>query len=58
MDWVSAVLPPGRDVLRAGEVDRGRHADEPGELAAALADRVVALETEVKELRGKLGDAE
>ena len=31
---------------------------EFGELAAALADRVVALETEVKELRGKLGDAE
>ena len=31
---------------------------EFGELAAALADRVVALETEVKELRAKLGDAE
>src|SRR6266508_3395813 len=31
---------------------------EFGELAAALADRVVALETEVKELRSKLGDAE
>ena len=29
-----------------------------GELNAALADRVVALETEVKELRAKLGDAE
>ena len=31
---------------------------EFGELAAALADRVVALETEVKELQAKLGDAE
>src|SRR4029453_1674825 len=31
---------------------------EFGELTAALADRVVALETEVKEMRGKLGDAE
>jgi hypothetical protein len=31
---------------------------EFGELTAALADRVVALETEVKELQAKLGDAE
>ena len=31
---------------------------EFGELAAALADRVVALETEVRELRAKVGDAE
>ena len=31
---------------------------EFGELAAALADRVVALETEVKELQARLGDAE
>lgn len=31
---------------------------EFGELTAALADRVVALESEVKELRARLGDAE
>jgi hypothetical protein len=31
---------------------------EFGELAAALADRVVALETEVRDLQAKLGDAE
>jgi hypothetical protein len=31
---------------------------EFGEMAAALADRVVALETEVRDLRAKVGDAE
>ena len=46
-------------LMRADEkqaVPRGE--PEFGELTAALADRVVALETEVKELRSKLGDAE